>query len=332
MVSKNYLISVCIPVYDTESYLEKCLQSVMEQDFADFEIVVVSDASRGKDEKGRSAKKLIHIAQKINKKIPIKFIEHKENHGILETRRTLCHEAQGEYICFVDSDDELEAGALSSIVSLSGLTRQSYDVIQAKSTSGFYDENGTFIPLSKNRFEINSEGELHGNQIFHEWVTDNKITGILWSKLIKRELLLRAFENIPYSECNLAEDYLISFFLYQYAASYIGIDYKAYRYRISSGVSSIRKIDSLKKWEMICTTSSVFTIIALWLKDNPESAITNEEKDCIKRKTSAYLENNLKQMKETVIPELQEEAYKMLCEYWGEPFVQKVNSLLQKTN
>ena len=115
------------------------------QDFDDFEIVIVSDASRVKDGQGRSAKKIIKLAQKESdafrkahglSKIKIRFIEHRENHGILEVRRTLCYEAQGQYICFVDSDDELEEGAL---VSLSGLTRQSFDIIQGKSTSGTFD-------------------------------------------------------------------------------------------------------------------------------------------------------------------------------------------------
>ena len=52
------LISICIPVFETEPYLEACLDSVITQDFLSFEVVVVSDASRGKDSKGRSAKKM----------------------------------------------------------------------------------------------------------------------------------------------------------------------------------------------------------------------------------------------------------------------------------
>ena len=53
------LISVCVPVYDTEPFLERCLRSAAEQDFDNFEIVVASDASRGKDARGRNAKKIV---------------------------------------------------------------------------------------------------------------------------------------------------------------------------------------------------------------------------------------------------------------------------------
>ncbi len=353
------IISVCIPVYNTEPFLLQCLRSVFVQDFDDFEIVIVSDASRGKDGQGRSAKKIIKLAQKecnaFRKahglsKIKIRFIEHRENHGILEVRRTLCYEANGEYICFVDSDDVLESGALRSLlqipgssprmtdspvslteapVSLSGLTRQSFDIIQGKSTSGTFDQAGNFVPSKINRYNSITIGELKEHQIFHEWVTNGKITGVVWGKLIKRSLLVKAFENIPYSECNMAEDYLISFFVNQFAKVYVGIDSKVYRYRITSGVSSSRKIDTLRKWEMICSTANVFTVIVQWINENEStSKITPEELQYIKRQTSVYLANNLKQMKATVVPELQEQARQLLCDYWGEHFVGTVEERL----
>ena len=337
------LVSLCIPVYNTEPFLLQCLRSVFMQDFSDFEIIVVSDASRGKDEQGRLAKKIIRLAQKECRayrkqnglsKIKIRFIENRENHGILEVRRTLCYEALGEYICFVDSDDELESGALKALTGPFDpfdRLRDRVDIIQGKSTSGFFDENGNFTPSAQNRFNKITIGELKDHQIFHEWVTGGNITGVLWGKLIRRQLLVNAFENIPYSECNFAEDYLISFFIMQTAKSYIGIDQNVYRYRITSGVSSARKVDTLKKWEMICSTASVFTVISQWIDENQStSSITPEELLHIKRQTSVYLANNLKQMKETVIPELQPAARQMLCDYWGEHFVQTVEQAIQK--
>ena len=90
------LISVCIPVYDTEPYLSQCLLSVLSQDFDSFEIVIVSDASCGRDEKGWKAKKIINQTQKecnrIRKSkglkpVPITFIENRENRGLIEVRR-----------------------------------------------------------------------------------------------------------------------------------------------------------------------------------------------------------------------------------------------------
>ena len=118
------LISVCVPVYDTEPFLERCLRSAAEQDFDNFEIVVASDASRGKDARGRNAKKIVKAVQKECDKarksqgrprVAFKFVEHSENRGLIEVRRSLCHEASGLYITQLDSDDELEAGALRAL-------------------------------------------------------------------------------------------------------------------------------------------------------------------------------------------------------------------------
>ena len=114
-------ISVCIPVFETEPYLAQCLNSVLLQNFDSFEVIVVSDASTGCDEKGRKEEKKIKAVSKycnkIRKKnsqniVSVRFIENEKNRGIFEVRRTLTNSSQGDYLCFVDSDDELAASAL----------------------------------------------------------------------------------------------------------------------------------------------------------------------------------------------------------------------------
>ena len=322
-------VSVCIPVYNTELYLAQCLQSVLIQDYDNFEVVIVSDASKGKDKKGRAAKKIIRSIQKeCNSKrkerklskIEIRFFEHRNNQGLLETRRTLCYEAKGEYIAMVDSDDVMEIDALSSMANAGG-----YDIIQGRTTSGFFNDDEIFIPSEINLYNNITIGELKGRQIFHEWVSCGNLSGVHWGKLIKRELYLKALENIPYSECNMAEDYLFSFFITQFAKTYLGIESKVYRYRTTTGMSASKKIDDLKQWKMICSTASVFTIISQWIEEHKaDSQITDEELNYIKSRTSFYLSNNLMQMKDLVIPELQPAALQMLCDYWGEHFVQTV--------
>ena len=80
----------------------------------------------------------------------------------------------------------------------------------------------------------------------------------------------------------------------------------------------------MEKWEKICSTSSIFTFLIDEIQnENPQNysklhleAIRIE---CIKR-----LKNNLLQYESVVAPEIQKEAYEMLCDYWGEDFVKKV--------
>ena len=90
-------VSVIIPVYNTEKYLEKCLDSVCNQTLSDIEIICVDDCSTD-----NSLNILKEYAQKDNR---IKLIEFKENKGAAAARNEGIKAATGEYIGFIDSDD-----------------------------------------------------------------------------------------------------------------------------------------------------------------------------------------------------------------------------------
>ena len=326
------LISVCIPLFQTEQYLAQCLQSVLMQDFADFEVVVVSDASDGKDEKGWPAKKIIKsIQKKCNKarkeqglpEVEVRLREHHENRGLIEVRRTLCYEARGIYMTQCDSDDEMEAGALSALYAAA--SAQNYDIVHGTSTAGTFDADGTFMPAKENRYGRILYEEVYGHDIFRRWLLNGEFTANTWGKLIKRDLFIKAYEHIPYTECNMADDILLFFFLSQYAASYKGIEAKVYRYRVNTGMTSARKITTMHRWKMVCSTASVFSVLSTWI-DEHKDKLQPDEVERIRTMTRYYLANNINQMREVVIPELQEEARAMLCEFWGESFVTRIEA------
>ena len=157
MKKQNPFISVCVPLFQTEMFLAQCLKSVLLQNFDDFEVVIVSDASDGKDSKGHSAKKIIRHTEKWAKKeraekglppVEVRFIEHHENRGLVEARRTLVYEARGKYITMLDSDDELETGALRAFYKASN----NIDIIHGTSTAGTISEDDTFTPSTLNRY------------------------------------------------------------------------------------------------------------------------------------------------------------------------------------
>ncbi len=308
------------------------------QDFECFEVVIVSDASCGRDEKGRSAKKIVKAMQKkcnalrkaaCKPPVELRFIEHSENRGLIEVRRTLCQEARGFYTTQLDSDDLMESGALSALYAAS--REGAVDIVHGTSTAGYFDAEGNFVPTAENRYGKIFYGEIRGREVFNRWLVEGAFTANTWGKLIKRELFLKAYENIPYTQCNMADDVLLYFFLAQYAQSYIGIENKVYKYRVNTGMTSSRKIDSLHKWKMICSTASVFTIISQWIKENQE-ALLPEEIEKVRLMTRMYLANNLKQMKEVVIPQLQADARAMLCEYWGSSFVENMELAIKAGN
>lgn len=96
-------ISVIVPVYNVEAYVEKCLRSVLGQTFRDFEIVAVDDGSR--DKSGEICQRLAREDGRIR-------VVHQENQGLGGARNTGIREAKGQWLLFPDSDDWLEPEAL----------------------------------------------------------------------------------------------------------------------------------------------------------------------------------------------------------------------------
>lgn len=96
-------ISIVIPVYNTEKYIERCIESVLQQKYENKEIIVVNDGSTDKTE------------EKINKyKEQIKYIK-KANGGLSDARNVGIANATGKYIMFIDSDDYIEEDLLSKL-------------------------------------------------------------------------------------------------------------------------------------------------------------------------------------------------------------------------
>lgn len=339
---KNPEVSVCIPLYQTEQYLAQCLRSVLLQDFNDFEVLIVSDASDGKDEKGHRAKHIINITKKeCNRQrkqkglapVTVRLHEHRENRGLIEVRRTLFYEAKGKFVTQVDSDDEMEQGALSALYAAAIETGA--DIVHGTSIAGVFDSENNFIPLEHNRNGLIVYGTIEGRQIFRTWLIDQTFTANTWGKLINRELILKAYENIPYTECNLADDVLLFFFLSQNAKKYVGIKNKVYRYRVNTGMTSARKIDTLRKWKMICSAASVFTILNTWIVEKEADAspekLLPDEVEKIHEMTRLYLHNGIMQLQQRVIPDLQPAAHQLLCDYWGESFVNRIEKYIEKS-
>ena len=331
----NPSITVCIPVFQTEPYLAACLRSVYMQDFDSFEVVVLSDRSPGKDEKGRSAKKIVRLVQKEcdgwrkSHNLPpvkIRFLEHRENRGCVEVRRTLVYESKGKYLAMIDSDDEYMEGALSCLYEAA--VSKNADIVHGTFVSGEYDSEGIFHATAETKCGRIFYGTKEGLDIARSWFA-GLFNGNVCGKLIEKVVYEKAFEQIPYTECNMADDLLIFFFVGMNARRYVGIENKIYRYRINSGMSSHRKIDTLKKWKMICTSSSVFSIISQWLKENNDGLLSPSDIEHLGKVTLSYLANNIRQLRASVIPELQEEAKLMLYDFWGESFVKKVENALE---
>lgn len=105
--SQSPQISILIPAYNTENYIEDCLKSVINQTFSDIEIIVANDAS--------SDKTLEIINKYANLDKRIKIINNELNLGAALTRNVLLDNARGEYILFLDSDDYVDSSLVEKL-------------------------------------------------------------------------------------------------------------------------------------------------------------------------------------------------------------------------
>ena len=95
---KKYYFSIIVPVYNTEQYIHQCIDSVLHQEFKDFELLLVNDGSKDKS---------LTICKEYAKKHSCIQVIDQENGGPSKARNTGLEHAQGKYILFLDSDDWL---------------------------------------------------------------------------------------------------------------------------------------------------------------------------------------------------------------------------------
>lgn len=325
-------ITVCIPLFNTEKKLLACLESVKNQSFKDFEIVLVNDGSCGCDKTGRNAQQIVKDFIKSAKnegiKINLNYIVHSENKGLLEARRTAIYAAKGEYIFILDSDDTIPENALEILYQKAEDSRA--DIVQGKGKV-IPEENVSLELVEQMNRKVQNVycGELKENQILQGYLIDVNHHGFLWGQLIKKEVYLNAFNYIPPTFCIMGEDLVQYFFLCYEAKSYLGIDACVYNYSIASGITSNTKITDLSRWEKVCSTASVFTVLIDAIQ-NGTVKIQEDELENIRTRCRYSLLNNLIQWEMEVDESIKASAYELLCEFWGTSFVDKVYNELKK--
>lgn len=186
------MISIIIPVYNSEKYLEKCLDSVLAQTFTDFEVLLINDGSA--DESGNICDDYAQKDSRIR-------VFHKHNGGVSAARNLGLNNAKGEWICFMDSDDYLDANYLKALL----------DSVK----------NNDSLDLAIHGFKrISKKGETiitFGNHIvkandYHNLFEKIEVFkyGYPFSKFYRRDLITRHGIRFP-ENYSFAED--LSFFL-----------------------------------------------------------------------------------------------------------------------
>lgn len=185
-------VSIIIPAYNIENYIERCLKSCINQTFDDIEIIVINDGSTDK-----TLEKINNFAENDSRIIVI----NKENEGPIEARKLGFQKSKGEYILFVDGDDYIHLDCINRLYNKA--KEKEYDIVSYKWISIGLD--GT----ERKSFKDTKIGE----ESFLELLFEHKIGVSLWSKLIKKDFILinniEFPQNTYYGE-DLAFDYALA--------------------------------------------------------------------------------------------------------------------------
>ena len=210
-------LSIIIPVYQANSFLRACIESILSQDFQEYELLLIDD---GSDDGGEQ------ICDEYAGKDARIFTFHQKNQGVSAARNLgLCH-ARGEYICFVDADDSLEHTLLSQC--MTAVKETSADLLHHGMTEHLW-RNGTIIN-SVSRFQMPFEGfcdlpKLKELVITHYTELSVHVFNYIFKKQVIHEL--RFEEYLSYSEDTIFVNqalaavkncYFLDTFGYQYNA------------------------------------------------------------------------------------------------------------------
>jgi len=201
------LISVIIPVYKVEKYLEKCVLSVINQTYKNIEIILVDDGSP--DCSGQMCDKFADMDEQIK-------VIHKENGGLSDARNAGLEVARGEYIGFIDSDDWIEADMYESL--LSALIETQSDIAICCINVVRKDRN---FPQNIGHTRI-----FNGEKALYELINDSVINNYVVNRLYKAEL----FREVRFPKGRVFEDVLTMYRIFENISKAVYINKIGYNY------------------------------------------------------------------------------------------------------
>lgn len=194
----NLLVSIIVPIYKVEEYLDECVESIINQTYSNIEIILVDDGSPD-----RCPQLCDEWAKKDNR---IKVI-HKENGGVSSARNAGITLAKGEWVWFVDSDDTAQINALEELSEY--FNAADLIVFNAK-IDKLYTKDEKFFDSYYFRYQFGFEP---------------------WNKLYKKSIIVDNDLRFDTEE-NVGEDLLFNITYYQYADKYKFSTSKYYNYRV----------------------------------------------------------------------------------------------------
>lgn len=297
-------ISIIVPVYNVERYVEKCLNSLIHQTFPDIEIICIDDASTD-----RSSELVTRISETDSR---IRVISHSANLGTLQARKNGVQQASGTYLMFVDSDDWLEPDACEKLFKL--MSEHQVDVMQ------FSTNVVPAVPLSAEMIDwVKSflspyPGRLEKREILRSCFVEDKFDFNITDKIWRADLCKKAFEKIEDLKLIASEDRYAFFLLAYLAESYLGVpEAVCYNYNLGVGITGGDKLD-LERFEKRCSGVQAVKAVGRFLKKEGTFEAYQDEFGEFENK---ILWDCVDCWYNKLLPEDSGSGYDMLLKYWG---------------
>lgn len=238
----NETISVIVPIYKVEKYIIKCIESIINQDYRNLEIILVDDGSPDK------CGEICDDYAKKDKRIKV---IHKENGGLSDARNVGIELATSNYIGFVDSDDYIERDMYK--VLYENLKRYEADISICRYRE--VNEDSKYQPndIMENNVEIFDQTEKKIRQL----LLGEKITDHAMNKLYKKEL----FNNIKFRKSYKFEDIDIMYKLFEKSNKVVLTNYIGYNYLQRTG-SIVNTMDDKSTLDLLEVVRDRYNYIA----------------------------------------------------------------------
>lgn len=240
------MISIIVPVYNTEKYLARCLDSILAQTYQDWELLLFNDGST--DGSGKICDDYASREARIR-------VFHKKNEGVAIARQLGIYEAKGDYSIHIDSDDWVEPQMLEEM--LSEAVQYDVDIVVAN----FYKEYNHQIVLQQQRSKDNAPSSLL------EDIVKGRQMGSLCNKLIRHSLY--NIYNVSFAKgINLGEDALVLVQLLQHPVKVQYME-RAYYHYMGNGDITLSRVYNKKKYHTISTyVQEMLKVVPDYLKDS----------------------------------------------------------------
>ena len=234
------LVSILIPVYNTEMYLQTCLDSIINQTYPSLQVVIVDDGSKDGS---------LRVAREYAERFPFIEVYHQENAGVATARNALLTHAKGEYVLFVDSDDWIEHDMIAFL-------QGKADEYQADIVTCGMVVNDNPVNWKYSAIELWEQDEA-----IREFLRHVSFNGSLWNKLVKTSLL----HNLKF-HCGISygEDALFTWYVLQRVKRVLVTDKELYHYRMNDESISHTKWSPEKKGTDHIVWATIASDTAKW--------------------------------------------------------------------